>query len=70
MPEIPLGDVVRKFRLPGWLRRVLGFLKGTRISRGDITIVLQEDAKGEASRPTSPLERPHRVAPPKIGGRR
>ena len=42
MPEIPVGDVVRSFKLPGWLRWVMNAVKGLRITRGGTTIVLSQ----------------------------
>jgi hypothetical protein len=67
MPEIPVGDVVRSLKLPGWLRWVMNAVKGLRITRGGTTIVLNEGHG--ATPPRTGLDRPAKVEPPKTGGR-
>ena len=68
MPEIPVGDVVRSFRLPGWLRWVMNAVKGLRITRGGTTIVLNEGHG--ATPPRTGLDQPAPFNPPKVGGPR
>lgn len=67
MPEIPVGDVVRSFKLPGWLRWVMNLVKGVRITRGGTTIVLSE--KDGATPPRTGLDKPAKFEPPDIAGR-
>lgn len=67
MPEIPVGDVVRSFKLPGWLRWVMNLVKGVRITRGGTTIVLSE--KDGATPPRTGLDQPAKFEPPDIAGR-
>jgi hypothetical protein len=68
MPEIPVGDVVRSFKLPGWLRWVMNAVKGLRITRGGTTIVLNEGHG--ATPPRTGLDQPDSINPPKVGGPR
>lgn len=65
MPDIPVGDVVRSFKLPGWLRAVMNALKGIRITRGGTTIVLSE--RDGATPPRTGLDQPAPVEPPNVG---
>ena len=67
MPEIPVGDVVRSFKLPGWLRWFMNAVKGLRITRGGTTIVLNEGHG--APPPRTGLDQPASINPPKTGGR-
>ena len=66
MPEIPVGDIVRSFKLPSWLRWVMNLVKGVRITKGGTTIVLNE-------KPTPGLkesyfdDKPAKVEPPQRG---
>jgi hypothetical protein len=68
MPEIPVGDVVRSFKLPGWLRWIMNLVKGVRITKGGTTIVLSEEQG--ATPPKTGLDQPHQIEPPKLGGPR
>lgn len=68
MPEIPVGDVVRSFKLPGWLRWVMNLVKGVRITRGGTTIVLSEK-DGAMPPPRTGLDKPAKFEPPDIAGR-
>lgn len=69
MPEIPVGDMVRKLKLPGWLRWVMNLVKGMRIKKGNVEIVLDEKPSMDAllqNRPSmGDLNQPHKVAPPR-----
>jgi len=67
MPELPVGDIVRKLRLPGWLRWVMNMVRGVRVHAGGVDILL--DQKGGATPPRTGLDAPHRIEPPKPGGR-
>jgi len=66
MPEIPLGDIVRRHKLPGWLRWIMGAVQGLRITRGGTTIVLSE--RDGATPPKTGLDQPHKFG--KFGGPR
>lgn len=68
MPEIPVGDVVRSFKLPSWLRWLMNLVKGVKIRKGDTTIVLSEEPG--ATPPRTGLDQPHRIEPPQVGGPR
>jgi len=63
MPEIPVGDIVRSFKLPGWLRSIMNLVKGIRITKGRTTIVLSE--RDGATPPRTGLDQPHKFGPPK-----
>lgn len=65
MAEIPVGDVVRSFKLPGWLRWIMNAVKGLRITRGGTTIVLNEEHG--ATPPRTGLDKPAPFNPPKVG---
>lgn len=67
-PTVPLGDAVRKLSLPGWLRTILNFLKGTRIQAGPVDILL--DKEHGAMPPRTGLDQPGTFNPPRIGGPR
>jgi hypothetical protein len=41
--EIPVGDVLRTFVKRGFLRKILDALRGIRIGKGNVTIVLSEN---------------------------
>lgn len=66
--KIPLGDILRRLKLPGWLRAVLGAVQGTSVKVGGHDILLDEDAG--ATSPRTGLDQPHRMEPPKFGGPR
>lgn len=63
-PTIPVGDVIRSFNVPGWLRWLLNLFKGTRIPAGPVDILL---TKGGATPPGTGLDQPHRPGPPRVG---
>lgn len=67
-PTLPVGDAVRRMKLPGWLRWVMNLVKGTRIQAGPVDILL--DQHGGATPPRTGLDQPAKFEPPKIGGRR
>ncbi len=64
MPDIPVGDVVRRFRLPRWLRWIMDRVKGLRIPVGGNVIVLSD--RGGPTQPRTGLDQPHRSQPPKV----
>lgn len=67
MPQIPVGDVLRSMKLPGWLRAILTLVKGTTFKVGGADILLDQ-APG-ATPPKTGLDQPHRIEPPKVGPR-
>ena len=68
MPEIPVGDVLRKIdKLPGWLKWILNLTKGIRITKGGTTIVLSE--RDGATPPRTGLDQPAKFNPPQAGGK-
>lgn len=66
MPEIPVGDAIRKLKLPPWLRWIMNLVQGVRITKGSTVIVLDE-------KPTPGLKQsyfddtPAKVEPPQRG---
>lgn len=64
-PSIPVGDALRKLRLPGWLRWLLNMVKGTKIQAGPVDIQLDQN-QGPS---TGPSGMPHKPGPPLGGGR-
>jgi len=66
-PTIPAGDIVRGLRLPGWLRWVMNLVRGVRIKAGPVDILL--DQRDGATPPRTGLDQPHRLDPPRSGGR-
>jgi hypothetical protein len=63
---VPAGDILRRLRLPSWLRWLLELVRGTRIQAGPVDVLLDE-------RPTPPrtgLDVPHQPKAPKVGGGR
>lgn len=60
MPNIPVGDVLRKVVKRGFFRRILDLLKGIKITKGGTTIVLDEKPGIGGS---SPFEKPHKPGP-------
>lgn len=69
--KFPLGDIARA--IGGWFGRIFKHTKGVSINVGGHEIHLNEGHEGAGpSRPgESELDRrPHRPAPPPIGGRR
>lgn len=70
MPEIPVGDVLRKIdKLPSWLKWILNLVRGVRITKGGTTIVLDEKHGSGATPPRTGLDQPAPFNPPKSGGR-
>jgi len=65
MPEIPVGDVIRSFKLPGWLRWLMNLVKGTKVTTGGVTVVLSETPG--ATPPGTGLDQPHVMKPPSYG---
>jgi len=63
MPKIPVGDIIRSFKLPLWLRSIMNLVKGIQITRGGTTIVLSE--RDGATPPRTGLDQPHKFEPPK-----
>lgn len=68
MPSIPIGDLLRSLKLPGWLRAILNFTKGRKVEVGGVDILL--DQRSGATPPRSGLDQPHRIGPPRVGGPR
>ena len=68
MPVIPVGDILRGLKLPGWLRALLALVKGTKVKVGGAEILLDQ-APG-ATLPKTGLDQPHRIEPPQFGGPR
>lgn len=67
MPELPVGDIVRSLRLPGWLRWVLNLVKGVRVQAGPVDILL--DKEQGATPPRTGLDQPAKFEPPRSHGR-
>lgn len=67
-PVIPVGDVVRQFNIPGWLRWLLNLVKGAKIHAGPVDIQL--DQGQGATPPKTGLDQPAKFEPPKMGGPR
>lgn len=55
--KIPLGDVLRAILPWKWLNA----LKGISITKGDTTILLNQNPGGESK----PFDTPHRLEPPR-----
>jgi hypothetical protein len=64
-PTIPVGDIARGLKLPGWLRWVLDLFRGTKIHAGPVDIQLDQ-APG-ATPPRTGLDQPHQIRAPKVG---
>ena len=70
MPDpIPVGDILRSLKLPGWLRSILNLIKGQKVRVGGTDILLGQKPGG-ATTPHSGLDQPHKIEPPKFGGPR
>jgi len=67
MPEIPVGDMVRKLKLPPWLRWFMNLVQGIKIGKGDIVVVLDEQNTVGPAR--TGLDQPHKFEPPRVGPR-
>jgi hypothetical protein len=68
--KFPLGDIIRAIAKPGsWLARIFGKTKGISIDLGDHEIKLNEGAGPSRAGESRFDSKPHRPAPPRLGGR-
>lgn len=64
-PQIPAGDIVRSFNLPGWLRWLMNLVRGVKVQAGPVDILL--DQKDGATPPKTGLDQPAKITPPRPG---
>lgn len=65
MPSIPVGDVLRMIFKGGIFGKILGLLKGVKIQKGDLEILLEERPSINDNVPGE-FTKPHKVEPPEI----
>jgi hypothetical protein len=65
--EIPVGDMLRSVIKRGFFRKILDALKGIRIGKGDVTIVLSEKGGVPGLKQSQFDSKPHDIEPPQRG---